>query len=202
MLIDEKIKMQLNFLDIITVFMVLFAVIDITGSIPIIIDLKKKTGNISPIRTTLVAYFLMLLFLFLGEPLLNLFGVDISSFAIAGAFILFFIAWELILGIEIFHYEKTKGSAIVPVAFPLIAGAGSMTTLISLKSQYNIWDILIALSLNMVFVYLVLRATSFFERILGEAGIQILKKAFGIILLAIAIRLFLSNTGIKLPGSV
>ncbi len=192
--------MQLNFLDIITVFMVLFAVIDITGSIPIILELRKKTGEILPMRTTLVAFVLMLLFLFLGEPLLNLFGVDLSSFAIAGALILFFIGWELVLGIEIFHYEKTKGAAIVPVAFPLIAGAGSMTTLISLKTAYGIWDILVALTLNMVFVFFVLRATNFFERILGEVGIQILKKAFGIILLAIAIRLFLSNTGIKIPG--
>ncbi len=191
--------MQLNILNIITVFMVLFAVIDITGSIPIIISLKQKVGDISPLRTTLVAFALMLLFLFLGEPLLNLFGVDLSSFAIAGALILFFIAWELVLGIEIFHYEKTKGTAIVPVAFPLIAGAGSMTTLISLKTEYNIWEILIALTLNIIFVYFVLRATDFFKKILGESGIQILKKAFGIILLAIAIRLFLSNTGIKIP---
>ena len=194
--------MRLNFVNTVTVFMVLFAVIDITGSIPIILDLKKKSGVISPLRTTLVAYALMLIFLFLGEPLLNLFGVDLSSFAIAGALILFFIAWELILGIEIFHYEKTKGTVIVPVAFPLIAGAGSMTTLISLKTEYDIWEILIALTLNIIFVYFVLRATSFFERILGEAGIQILKKAFGIILLAIAIRLFLSNTGIKIPNGV
>jgi len=194
--------MQIDVVNILTVFMVLFAVIDITGSIPVILELKKRTGEISPIRTTLVAFALMLLFLFLGEPLLNLFNVDLSSFAIAGALVLFFIGLELVLGIEIFRYEKIKGVTIVPVAFPLIAGAGSMTTLISLKTEYDIWEILIALTLNMIFVYLVLRATNFFARFFGAAGIQILKKAFGIILLAMAIRLFLSNTGIKLPESV
>lgn len=194
--------MKFHFLDILSLFMVLFAVIDITGSIPIILELRKKTGEIPPLRTTLVAFALMLLFLFLGEPLLNLFGVDLSSFAIAGSLVIFFIGLELVLGIEIFQYEKSKSASIVPIAFPLIAGAGSMTTLISLKSEYAIWDILVALILNMAFVYLVLRATNFFERILGEAGIQVLKKAFGIILLAIAIKLFLSNTGIKLPASV
>jgi multiple antibiotic resistance protein len=186
-------------LDIFTVFMVLFAVIDITGSIPVIISLKQKSGDVAPMRTTIVAFILMLIFLFLGEPFLNLFGVDLSSFAIAGALVLFFLGLELVLGIEFFKYEPTKGNSIVPVAFPLIAGAGAMTTLISLKTEYSIKVILIALTLNMIFVYFVLRATDFFERFLGESGILILKKVFGIILLAIAIRLFLSNTGINLP---
>ncbi|MBN2486294.1 MAG: MarC family protein [Bacteroidales bacterium] len=178
--------------------MVLFAVIDITGSIPIIIDIKQKSGPINPLRVTLVAFIFMLLFLFTGEPLLNLFGVDLSSFAIAGSLVLFFIGLELVLGIEFFKYELNRSSAIVPLSFPLIAGAGSMTTLISLKSEYHIVEILIALTLNMVIVFLVLRATRFFERYLGGVGIQVLKKFFGIILLAIAIRLFLSNTGIQL----
>ncbi len=178
--------------------MVLFAVIDITGSIPIILDLKKKTGDIGPFRTTLVAFALMLAFLFLGEPLLNLFGVDVSSFAIAGALVLFLLGLELVLGIELFRYDHTRTNTIVPMVFPLIAGAGSMTTLISLKAEYHLPEILIALVLNMIFVYFVLRSTHVFERILGESGIQILKKVFGIILLAIAIRLFLSNTGIHL----
>lgn len=188
-------------IDVFTTFMVLFAVIDITGSIPIIIGLKRKIGNIQPGRITIVAFVIMVLFLFLGEPLLNLFGVDLGSFAIAGAFVLFFIGLELVLGIELFKYETTKSAAIVPMAFPLIAGAGSMTTLISLKSEYSEIVILVALILNMIFVFLVLHSTRFFERILGEAGIQILKKIFGIILLAVAIRLFLSNTGITLPKS-
>ena len=191
--------MNFKLVNIVTVFMVLFAVIDITGSIPIIIRLKKLTGNVSPFRTTIIALSLLLLFLFMGEPLLNLFGVDISSFAIAGSFILFILGMELVIGIEIFKYENTKGTTIVPIAFPLIAGAGSMTTLISLRAAYSISEILIALILNMTFVYFVLKATSFFDRIIGEAGIQILKKVFGFILLAIAIRLFLSSTGIKLP---
>ncbi len=191
--------MQVKILDIFTVYMVLFAVIDITGSIPIILDLKKKTGDVSPLRTTLYAFILLLLFLFLGEPFLRLFNVDLSSFAIAGALVLFFLGLELVLGIELFKYEETKGTSIVPLAFPLIAGAGSMTTLISLKTEYAIEEILIALTLNMVFVYFVLRSTHIFERILGETGILILKKIFGIILLAMAIRLFLSNTGIKIP---
>jgi multiple antibiotic resistance protein len=191
--------MNISLGNIFTVFMVLFAVIDITGSIPVVIQLKKKAGNIAPLKTTLIAFALMLLFLFIGEPLLNLFGVDVSSFAIAGSFVLFILGMELVIGVEIFKYENTKGTTIVPVAFPLIAGAGSMTTLISLRAEYNLYEILIALTLNMAFVYFVLRATNFFERVIGEAGIQILKKVFGFILLAIAIRLFLSNTGIKLP---
>jgi multiple antibiotic resistance protein len=191
--------MEFKAVNVLSVFMVLFAVIDITGSIPIILDIKKKTGDISPIRTTLVAFSLMLIFLFGGELVLKLFGVDISSFAIAGALVMFFIGLELVLGIELFRYDGMKNSAIVPVAFPLIAGAGSMTTLISLKAEYSMVEIVVALTLNMIIVFLVLRATHFFERILGEGGIQILKKFFGIILLAIAIRLFLSNTGIQLP---
>ena len=196
-----QLSLNLNLLNVFTVFMVLFAVIDITGSIPIILEIRKKSGKVAPLRTTIIAFILMLLFLFLGESLLGLFNVDLSSFAIAGALVLFFLGLELVLGIEIFRYDNTKGNTIVPVAFPLIAGAGSMTTLISLKSEYQLMEILFALVLNMVFVYFVLKATRFFERILGDVGIQILKKFFGIILLAIAIRLFLSNTGITLPRS-
>ena len=193
--------MSLNPVNILTVFMVMFAVIDITGSIPILIQFKQKTGKLEPMKTSLVAFLIMLAFLFLGEPFLNIFGVDLSSFAIAGSFVLLFLGLELVLGIEFFRYESSKSSSIVPLSFPLIAGAGSMTTLISLKTEYNLYEILIALTLNMIFVYLVLRATTFFERLLGEAGIQILKRVFGIILLAIAIKLFLSNTGLKLPGN-
>jgi len=191
--------MKVMLVNIFTITMVLFAVIDITGSIPIIIQLKKKTGDVAPLKTTIIAFVLMLMFLFIGEPLLKLFQVDLSSFAIAGSVVIFILGLELLLGIEFFRYESTKAQTIVPVAFPLIAGAGSMTTLITLRVDYKLIEILIALTLNMIFVYFVLRATSFFERVLGEAGIQILKRAFGIILLAIAIRLFLSNTGITLP---
>ncbi len=192
---------DLNFVEIFTVFMVLFAVIDITGSIPIIIDLKKKSGGIEAEKAALVSFGMMLLFLFAGEPFLGLFGIDINSFAIAGSFVLFFLALEMVLGIEFFKHESSTGSSIVPIAFPLLAGAGSFTTLLSLKSGYNTLTILIALTLNMIVVYLVLRATRFFERLLGAVGIQILKKIFGIVLLAIAIKLFISNTGIEIANT-
>ncbi len=190
--------MNITLLDLFTVFMVLFAVIDITGSIPIIIDIKRKAGSIDALRSTLIAYAIMLAFLFFGEPFLNLFSVDIESFAIAGSFVLLFLGLEMVLGIEFFKMDAIKSSSVVPIAFPLVAGAGTFTTLISLKAEYNLSVIFIALTLNMIVVYFVLRATQFFEKILGVAGIQILKKIFGIILLAIAIRLFISSTGIHL----
>jgi len=191
--------MHLSFMEILASFMVLFAIIDILGSIPIILDVKVKTGNIYPGKTTLVAYVIMLLFLFIGEPLLGIFGVDISSFAIAGSIILLLMGLEMILGIQLFKHESGGGGSIVPIAFPLIAGAGSITTLLSLRAEYQIVNILVALSLNMIIVYLVLRLTTFFERILGPNGLHILRKFFGIILLAISIKLFLSNTGIEIP---
>ena len=195
--------MELQFMHVLSAFMVLFAVIDITGSIPIIIGIKQKAGDgFEPLKITLVAFGMMLLFLFVGEPLLSVFGVDLSSFAIAGSLVLFFLGLELVLGHEFFKYEASKSVGIVPLSFPLIAGAGSMTTLISLKAEYSTAEILVALTLNIAFVYLVLRATRFFEKILGGAGIQILKKFFGIILLAVAIKLFLSNTGLTLAHGV
>lgn len=192
--------MQINFLEIFAAFMVLFAIIDIFGSIPIILGIKSKIGNIYPLKTTLVAYGIMLLFLFIGEPLLGIFGVDISSFAIAGSIVLLLLGIEMVLGIELFKIDTSPGSsgAIVPIAFPLIAGAGSITSLLSLRAEYQTVNILIALSLNIVVVYLVLRLTDWFEKILGPSGIHIIKKFFGIILLAIAVKLFLSNTGIEL----
>ncbi|MCK5137006.1 MAG: MarC family protein [Bacteroidales bacterium] len=190
--------MHLNFVEMLAAFMVLFAVIDILGSIPIILDVKSKTGALSPGKTTLVAYGIMLLFLFIGEPLLGLFGVDISSFAIAGSVILFLMGLEMVMGIHLFNLASGGSGAIIPIAFPLIAGAGSITTLLSLRAEYHSINILIALSLNMIIVYLVLRLTTIFERILGPNGLHILKKFFGIILLAIAIKLFMSNTGIEI----
>ena len=190
--------MHLNIMEILATFMVLFAIIDILGSIPIILDVKSKTGALFPGKTTLIAYGIMLLFLFVGEPLLGVFGVDISSFAIAGSIILLLMGLEMVMGITLFKHETGGSGAIVPIAFPLIAGAGSITTLLSLRAEYQTINILIALSLNMIIVYLVLRLTSVFERILGPNGLHIIRKFFGIILLAIAIRLFLSNTGIEL----
>ena len=190
--------MHLSVLEILAAFMVLFAIIDVLGSIPIILDIKAKTGSIYPGKTTLVAYLIMLLFLFIGEPLLGIFGVDISSFAIAGSIILLLMGLEMVLGIQLFKHETGGSGAIVPIAFPLIAGAGSITTLLSLRAEYHFANILVALSLNMIIVYLVLRLTTFFERIIGPNGLHILRKFFGIILLAISIKLFLSNTGIEL----
>jgi multiple antibiotic resistance protein len=192
--------MHINFLEILATSMVLFAIIDILGSIPIILDIKAKTGEINSEKVTIVAFAIMLGFLFIGKPLLGIFGVDISSFAIAGSIVILLLGLEMVLGIELFKHEGpgTGGSAIVPIAFPLIAGAGSITTLLSLKAEYQTINILIALILNMLVVYLVLRLTDWFERILGLGGLHILRKIFGIILLAIAIRLFLSNTGIEL----
>jgi len=194
--------MHLKLMEILAAFMVLFAIIDILGSIPIILDIKTKTGKLLPGKTTLWAFGIMLLFLFIGEPLLGIFGVDISSFAIAGSIILLLMGLEMVLGIQLFKHESEGGSggggSIVPIAFPLIAGAGSITTLLSLRAEYQSINILVALSLNMIIVYLVLRLTTFFERLLGPNGLHILRKFFGIVLLAIAIRLFLSNTGIEI----
>lgn len=194
--------MHLNLMEILASFMVLFAIIDILGSVPIILDVKAKTGNLQPVKTTLIAFAIMLLFHFIGEPLLNVFGVDISSFAIAGSVILFLMGLEMVMGITLFKHEGAGGGSIVPIAFPLIAGAGSITTLLSLRAEYQSINILIALSLNMIIVYLVLRLTTFFERVLGPSGLYIVKKFFGIILLAIAIKLFMSNLGIEVPNNM
>jgi multiple antibiotic resistance protein len=194
--------MHFDILEVVAAFMVLFAIIDIFGSIPVILDIKAKSPSFYPVKTTLVAFGIMLLFLFIGEPLLGIFGVDISSFAIAGSFILLFMGLEMVLGIEFFKHDSEGGGAIVPIAFPLIAGAGSITTLLSLRAEYHSINILIALFLNMIIVYLVLRLTTFFEKLLGPSGLHILKKFFGIILLAIAIKLFMSNTGIVIDNKM
>ena len=191
--------MHLSLIEIFASFMVLFAIIDITGSIPIILDIKSRTGDIQPGKASFVAFIIFMAFLFIGSPLLGVFGVDVSSFAIAGSFIIFLISMEMVLGIELFKYSSTGGGSIVPIAFPLIAGAGSITTILSLKAEYQTINILIALILNMIIVYMVLRLTSFFEKILGQVCLNILKKLFGIILLSIAIKLFITNTGIILP---
>jgi multiple antibiotic resistance protein len=191
--------MQINFLEIFASFMVLFAIIDVTGSIPIILDIKAKTGDIEAGKVSVVAFVIFMAFLFIGSPLLSVFGVDVSSFAIAGAFVIFLISMEMVLGIELFKHTSEGGGSIVPIAVPLIAGAGSITTILSLKAEYQTINILIALVINMIIVYMVLRLTSFFERILGPVGLHILKKMFGIILLSIAVKLFISNTGIILP---
>ena len=185
-------------MEILAAFMVLFAIIDIPGSIPILIDIKSKSGNIKSAKVTLVSFLILLAFLIIGSPLLGIFGIDVSSFAIAGSFIIFLLAIEMILGIELFKHDSVGAGSIFPIAFPLIAGAGSITTILSLKAEYETINILIALILNMGVIYLVLRLTSVFEKMLGAGGLQILKKTFGVILLSIAIKLFITNTGIVL----
>lgn len=193
--------MQLDLREIFSAFMVMFAVIDITGSIPIIVDIKEKGGGIKPLTAAFVSLVIFIAFFFIGEAILGVFGVDIYSFAIAGSFVLFFIALEMILGIQLFKSESMKHASVVPIAFPLIAGTGSMTTLLSLKAEYNTLNILIAVFLNIVVVFIVLKSTRFFQRILGVTGIAILRKVFGIILLAIAIKLFSANTGLIFRNS-
>ncbi|HQZ25745.1 MAG TPA: MarC family protein [Flavobacterium sp.] len=185
--------MELDFKEIITVGMVLFAVIDIVGTIPIMVDLKAKHGHIESEKASLVAGMIMIIFLFVGEELLNLIGIDVHSFAVAGSFVLFFLALEMILGIRIYRDEESSSASIVPIAFPLIAGAGTMTTLLSLKAQYQTLNIIIAIVLNIVVVYIVLKSSAKIEKMLGKNGLGVIRKAFGVVLLAIAVKLFAGN---------
>jgi len=179
--------------EIITATMILFAVIDILGSVPIVIDLRKKAGHIQSGKATIVSIILMILFLFLGDEILNLIGIDVNSFAIAGSFIIFFIALEMILGITVFKDEIIGSHSIVPLAFPLIAGAGTMTTLISLRAEFALENIIVAIFINSIFVYFVLKTSQRLENILGSVGLNVLRKVFGVILLSIAVKLFTSN---------
>jgi multiple antibiotic resistance protein len=185
--------MELNYKEIATVGMVLFAVIDIVGTIPIMVDLKAKHGHIESEKASLVAGMIMIVFLFVGEELLNLIGIDVHSFAVAGSFVLFFLALEMILGIRIYRDEESSSASIVPIAFPLIAGAGTMTTLLSLKAQYQTVNILIAIVLNIIVVYAVLKSSAKIEKMLGKNGLGVIRKAFGVVLLAIAVKLFAGN---------
>lgn len=179
--------------EVITCFMVLFAVIDIVGSIPIIVTLKQKFGKIESEKASIVAGLLMIAFLFIGNHLLKFIGVDVNSFAIAGAFVIFIIAVEMILGIEIHKNSEATSASIVPIAFPLIAGAGTLTTTLSLRAEYHDINIICGIILNTIFVYLVLKSATWLERKMGEGTLQVLQKVFGIILLAISIKLFTAN---------
>ena len=182
---------------ILSVTMILFAIIDVLGSIPVIIQLRQKAGHIESEKASLVSLVLMIIFLFLGEELLNIIGLDISSFAIAGSFVIFFLAMEMILGINVFKEDAVPQTVSTPpLASPLLAGAGTMTTLLSRKSEYATQNIMVGIVVNMIFVYFVLKNTSRLERLFGESGLNVLRKAFGIILLAIAIKLFRTNTGL------
>lgn len=183
-----------SFKEIASAFMVLFAVIDILGAIPIIINLKQKNQKIEAGKAAVISFIILVAFLFVGKALLSLFNVDISSFAVAGALVLLVLAVEMIFGIEIFKNDSPSGSAtIVPLVFPLIAGAASFTTLLSLRAEYNILNIIIAVGLNMAVVYLVLKKVYYVEKIFGKSGVYVMRKLFGIILLAIAVRLFTAN---------
>ncbi len=183
---------MLNFKEIISVSLILFSVIDILGSVPIVIDLRKKLGHVQSGKATIVAGLIMIGFLFLGESILKLFGIDIGSFAVAGAIVMFLIGLEMVLGVTIFKHEDTSASSasIVPIAFPLIAGAGTMTTLISLRAEFSQINIIVGVVLNLILVFIVLKTCGWLERKIGQAGFSILRKVFGIILLAISIKLF------------
>ena len=187
--------MALNFKEIFTAFMVLFAVIDIVGNIPIIIDLRKKVGHIQSEKASIVAGFIMILFLFLGQNILSLIGIGVNSFAVAGAFVIFFIALEMILGITLYKQDEDDAlnATIFPLAFPLIAGPGSLTTLLSLRAEFKIENIIVAIVLNVVIIFIVLKTSSKIERLIGKNGISIIRKVFGVVLLAIAVKLFAHN---------
>ncbi len=183
-----------NFQQILSAFIVLFAVIDIIGAIPIIIDLKDKGKDVNALKATLISFLLLLGFFYAGDILLRLFHVDIESFAVAGAFVIFLLSLEMILDIEIFKNQgPIKEATLVPLVFPLLAGAGSFTTLLSLRAEYASVNIIVALILNMLWVYFVVRMTRKVERVLGKGGIYLIRKFFGIILLAISVKLFMSN---------
>lgn len=187
--------MALNFKEIFTAFMVLFAVIDIVGNIPIIIDLRKKVGHIQSEKASIVAGFIMILFLFLGQNILSLIGIGVNSFAVAGAFVIFFIALEMILGITLYKQDEDDAlnATIFPLAFPLIAGPGSLTTLLSLRAEFKIENIIVAIVLNVIIIFIVLKTSSKIERLIGKNGISIIRKVFGVVLLAIAVKLFAHN---------
>jgi len=187
--------MQLNFKEIFTAFMILFAVIDIIGSIPIIIDLRKKVGHIQSEKASIIAGIIMIIFLFLGQNILSLIGVGVNSFAVAGSFILFFIALEMILGITLYKEEENSAmtASVFPLAFPLIAGPGSLTTLLSLRAEFRIENIIVAVLANVLIIFIVLKTSARIEKIIGQNGISIIRKVFGVILLAIAVKLFAHN---------
>lgn len=185
-----------NVKEIASVTMILFAIIDVLGSIPVVIDMRQKAGKIESEKASIVAMVLMISFLFIGEELLKLIGIDVASFAIAGSLVIFIIAMEMILGINFFKEDSFETASIVPLAFPLIAGAGTMTTILSLKAEYATQNIIIGILINIIIIYVVLKNTYRLEKLLGKTGLNVLRKAFGVILLAIAIKLFRSNTGL------
>ena len=186
--------MPVNFSELLTVTFTLFAVIDVVGSVPILISLKEKMGEFSELKATLISGALMILFLYLGKEFLRLLGVDIRSFAVGGSIVIFILGLEMVLGLEFFKSEKeVKSATIVPIAFPLIAGSGTLTTIMSLKANYGETTLLAAILINLIIVYVVLRSLKFIERLLGLAGLIAVRKFFGVILLAIAVKIFATN---------
>lgn len=185
--------MHFDFKEILSATMILFAVIDIMGSIPLIISLRKKVGHIQSEKASIVAAGIMIVFLFLGESILKYLGVDINSFAVAGALVLFILAMEMVLGITLIKDEEPKSASIVPLAFPLIAGAGVMTTIVSIRAEFAAENIVVAILINCLLVFAVLKSAARLEKLFGEGGLNILRKVFGVILLAIAVKLFSEN---------
>ena len=192
--------MNFDVKEIISATMVLFAVVDIIGSVPIIINLRKKAGHIQSEKTAIVAGILLILFLFIGKQLLNLFGVTVEAFAVAGAFILFFLALEMILGITLYKGTTPETASIVPLAFPMVAGAGALTTVLSLRAKFYVENIIVAILINMIIVYVVLKSSEKIEKFLGKQGITVIHNLFGVILLAIAVNLFTTNIRAMLFG--
>ena len=186
--------MDINIKELLTVTFTLFAIIDIIGSIPVLISLKTKLGGIREVRATLISGGLMVLFLYTGEPLLNLLGLDVKSFAVGGSIVIFILGLEMVLGLELFKSEKDiRASTIIPIAFPLIAGSGTLTTIISLKANYSPQVVLLAILINLVIVFITLKSLTVIERILGPAGLIAVRKFFGVVLLAIAVKIFAYN---------
>ena len=185
--------------EILTASMVLFAVIDIVGSIPIIISLREKAGHIQSEKASIVSALIMIAFLFIGEQILSLIGLDVNSFSVAGSLIILFMALEMILGITLFKEDPPEVASVVPLAFPIIAGAGTMTSLLSLRAEYEMINIIVAIVINILIVYIILKTSGRLQKILGKTGISIIRKVFGIILLAIAVKLFATNVG-KMVG--
>ena len=186
--------MDLNAKELLTVTFTLFAIIDIIGSIPVLISLKSKMGGINEVKATLISGALMILFLFTGEPFLNLLGLDVRSFAVGGSIVIFILGLEMVLGLELFKSEKDiRAATVVPIAFPLIAGSGTLTTIISLKANYTQTTVLVAILINLIIVYVVLKSLTLLERALGPAGLIAVRKFFGVVLLAIAVKIFAYN---------
>ena len=182
--------------DLLTVTFTLFAIIDIVGSIPLLISIKEKQGGINELKATLLSGLLMLLFVFLGEELLKIFGLDVGSFAVGGSIVIFILGLEMVLGVEFFKPDTDpRSGTLVPIAFPLIAGSGTLTTIISLRANYDKMPLLLGILINLVVVYVVLRSLKYIARLLGPAGLTAVRKFFGVVLLAIAVKIFTSNVG-------